>query len=87
MARLCSFEIRYKNQAYPTLVSVLHRDNDVVCRVHFIESKMRHIVPGDVLIYNRQEGLKQPQNIPQELTEELRRCISESALQMVKRVL
>jgi hypothetical protein len=80
MSRLCSFEIRYKNGAYPTLVSVLHHDNDVVCRVHFVEKKLRYVVPGDVLIYNQQEGLKQPQNIPPELTRELQRCICESAL-------
>lgn len=80
MSRLCSFEIRYKNQAFPTLVSVLHHDNDVVCRVHFVEKKLRFVVPGDVLIYNRQEGLKQPQNIPLELDQELRRCIRESVL-------
>jgi hypothetical protein len=80
MARLCSFEIQYRNQSFPTLVSVSHQENDVVCRVHFVESRLRYVAPGDVLVYNQAEGLKQPQNIPQELTQEIQRCICDAGL-------
>ncbi len=85
MARLCSFEIQYKNQFYPTLISVLRLENDLVCRVHYVESKLRFVAPGDVLVYNQQEGLKQPRNIPQELTQELQRCICNAGLDKTQR--
>ncbi len=84
MARLCSFEIQFRNHSYPTLVSVLQHENDLVCRVHFVESRLRYVAPGDVLVYNREQGLKHPQNIPQELTLEIQRCICNAGLDKLR---
>ena len=77
MARLCSFQIAYKNQSFPALVSVANNERDVVCTVHFIDRKIRFLEPGDKLVYCKQHGLQQPANIPQELSKELNRCIRE----------
>ena len=78
MARICSFQIQYKNQSFPTLVSVASSVDDVVCTMHFIERRIRYLEPGDKLVYCRQQGLRQPKDIPQELSQELNRCIRES---------
>ncbi|MDQ3277029.1 MAG: hypothetical protein M3Q06_01800 [Bacteroidota bacterium] len=77
MAKICSFQIQYKNQSFPALVSFASTERDVVCTVHFIESKIGHLEPGDKLVYCRQNGLQQPINIPQELSVELNRCFQE----------
>lgn len=77
MARICSFQIQYKNQSFPALISVANNENDVVCTVHFIERKIGFLEPGDKLVYCKKQGLQQPQNIPQELSVELNRCIQE----------
>jgi len=77
MARICSFEIRYNNDSFPTLVSVANNDHNVICTVHFVERKIRHLSPGDKLVYCKEHGLQQPQNLPQALSQELSRCIQE----------
>ena len=68
------------NQSFPTLVSVANNERDVVCTVHFIERKIRFLEPGDKLVYSKEHGLRQPENIPQELSRELNRCIREWVL-------
>ena len=77
MARICSLEIAFKNQLFPALVSVSENKQDTVFTVHFIESKIRYIEPGDKLVYCQQEGLKQPRNLPPDLEHELNRCLQE----------
>jgi hypothetical protein len=77
MARICSFQIAYKNRSFPALISISDNEQDLVCTVHFVERKIGFIEPGDKLVYCKQNGLKQPRNIPQELSTELNRCIRE----------
>jgi hypothetical protein len=86
MSRLCSFEIQYRNQSFPALVSVLYAGNDLICRVHFVQSQLRYVAPGDVLVYNLKEGLKQPENMPPELTQEIQRCICHAGLDKRQRL-
>ena len=80
MARLWSFDIRFRSQTFPTLIGVLYEQKDLICRVHFVESRLGYVAPGDVLVYNREEGLKQPGNLPQELSREIQRCICQAGL-------
>lgn len=75
MARISSFQIAYKNQSFPALVSLANNDQQVVCTVHFIERKNGYLEPGDKLVYCMEKGLQQPQDIPKELCDELNRCI------------
>lgn len=81
MARLCSFQIQFKDQFFPALVSVADNANDVVCTVHFVERKIRYLEPGDRLVYCKEAGLKQPQNIPLELSKDLNRCIRQCVIE------
>ena len=79
MARIFSFQIQYRNQSFPTLVSLANSEQSIVCTVHYVKRKLRYIQPGDKLIYCRKYGLQQPGNIPPELSEELNKCFAEWA--------
>lgn len=53
------------------LVSVQERGHDIYCTVRYIEKHVKHVMPGDQLVFSLQEGLKQPRNLPDELAETL----------------
>jgi hypothetical protein len=76
MARICSFEIEYKNEHFPALVSIQQQADEIVCTIHFVESKLRYVVAGDTVIYRQKEGIVSPQNLPAELSAALQHCIS-----------
>lgn len=78
MARLFSIDIPFKNEHYPALVSVRDQGYDLSCQVRYVDKRLQYILPGDILIINLTEGLKQPINLPGDLAKELVRCTSEA---------
>jgi hypothetical protein len=79
MSRLCSFDIHFKDRSYITLATLVSREEGLLCRIRFVESRIGYLQPGDVLLYDERKGLRPPEKMPQELVAELERCISASA--------
>ena len=78
MARLFSIEIPFKNKFYCALVSIRECEENLNCQVRYIDKGLQEIIPGDILVFNFEEGLKQPCHISGELARELVRCTSEA---------
>jgi hypothetical protein len=79
MARIFSFQIQYKNQSFPTLVSIVNNEQSIVCTVHYVERKIKYLQPGDRLVYCRTHGLQLPHDVPQDFSEALNNCLSQWA--------
>jgi hypothetical protein len=75
MARICSLDIQYKNQSFPALISIQQLNDDIVCTIHFVESRLGYLLIGDRLVYSQKEGMKHPADLPTDLQMELQRCI------------
>ena len=71
MTRLFSINIFYHQQLYTALVSMRQQGHDFCCQVRYIDKALYHILPGDKLVFSLSEGLKEPTDIPKQLTEEL----------------
>lgn len=78
MSRLFSMDIYFKSEHYPALVSVREDGQDLSCIVRYIDKRLHYILPGDVLVFNLVEGMKQPQHLPNELAHELVACTSKA---------
>jgi hypothetical protein len=78
MARLFNIEIPFQNKRYCALVSVRECEHNLNCQVRYIDKGLNEILPGDIIVFNLSEGLKQPKNLPNELARELVRCTSEA---------
>jgi hypothetical protein len=71
MARLFSININFENQDYTVLVSLREVNHDICCMVRYVDKSLRYILPGDVLEFSLEEGLKQPKALPDELAQKL----------------
>jgi hypothetical protein len=71
MARLFSININFENKEYFVLVNVKEVGHDICCLVRYIDKGLRHILPGDLLEFSLEEGLKQPRELPNELAQNL----------------
>lgn len=71
MARLFSLDVPFENRHYTALVSVDERGEDISCTVRYIDKKIRHILPGDQLVFCLKGGLKEPKHLPGELAQSL----------------
>ena len=78
MARVFSIDIPFRHQAYHALVSLQEQGHDLCCQVRYVDKRLHAILPGDTLVFNLAEGLKQPGNLPNEMAEELVRCTSDA---------
>lgn len=75
-----TIDVPFQNAVYPVLVSVKEQGTDFCCTVRYIHKKIKHILPGDQLVFCLQNGLKEPKNLPNELARNLFLCTS-TALQ------
>ena len=71
MARLFSININFEDQDYTVLVSLREVNHDICCLVRYVDKGLRYILPGDVLEFSLEEGLKQPKVLPDELARKL----------------
>ena len=71
MARLFSININFENKEYTVLVSLREAEHDICCLVRYVDKGLRYILPGDVLEFSLDEGLKQPKELPDELAHNL----------------
>ena len=78
MARLFSIDICFKDQHYPALVSIREDGYDLCCQVRYIDKRIHDVLPGDVLIFNLSEGIKQPQYVNSALAQELVRSTTDA---------
>ena len=67
MPRLISMTLHYQNKTYTALVSMREQQNDLCYQVRYIDKHLHYILPGDVLLLNVTDGLKQPTHLPAEL--------------------
>ena len=80
MQRLVSICLEYENKVYNTLVSMRKQENDLCCQVRYIDRSLPYIMPGDVLLLNVSDGLKQPTHLPSELANSFVNCCTREAL-------
>lgn len=78
MTRLVRIEIPFQNKRYCALMSVRECKQNINCQVRYIDKGLHEILPGDILVFNRNGGLKQPTNLSSELAKELMHCTSEA---------
>jgi hypothetical protein len=71
MARLFSIDFEFKGKKYLALVSMRQQGTDLSCLVRYVNKELHHLLPGDCLMFNLQEGLKQPCHLPSELAQSL----------------
>ena len=74
MASLFTINITFKNRDYPALVSIHQQGNDLFCMVRYIDKDLQYILVGDCIIFSNKGYLKQPQDLPGELAENLVHC-------------
>ena len=74
MARVFSIDIPFRNASYIALVSVIEKGHDLHCTVRYIDKGLKYILSGDKLVFTLQQGLKDPQHLPNELAQSLVEC-------------
>ena len=84
MARLFTMNISYQQKDYPAILSIYQKDEELHCKIHYIDKQLQYIVPGDCLVYNHQKGLQQPPNIPDELAKSLERSTAAAVSEYLK---
>lgn len=84
MARLFTMNISYQQKDYPAILSIYQKDEELHCKIHYIDKQLQYIVPGDCLIFNRQQGLRPPQNIPDDLAQSLARSTAAAVSEYLK---
>lgn len=76
MARLFTIDIPFENNIHTALVTIRESGYDICCQVRYVDKSLRHIIPGDQVIFSLQEGLMEPKNLPNELAQNLVKCTS-----------
>lgn len=78
MARIFSIDVPFEHQHYTALVSIKEQGPDLCCMVRYIDKRIRHIIPGDRLVFCLSGGLKEPKQLPTELARNLFLCTTEA---------
>jgi hypothetical protein len=78
MVRLFSIDIDFRNEIYPALVSIREDDHDLCCQVRYIDKRVHNILPGDVLVFNLAEGIKEPKYLSTTLAKEFLRSTTDA---------
>ncbi|HEX2535269.1 MAG TPA: hypothetical protein VHK69_16095 [Chitinophagaceae bacterium] len=71
MARLFSIQFDFLRKQYTVLVSLRKEGHDLSCQVRYTDKELQRILPGDSLVFNLAEGLKQPKQLSDDLAVQL----------------